>query len=165
VAVWRRRALEAFPELRRQLNDKREIFSIYALWSEVLPLAEEAHENWDMDLLDRIYAFALWCSRQRSEDLWNSAGVAFYEHLLPDLPGECVGDMLARLPDGVVADVWGLWERITPEERMEHARSMLRQQKRPIPRSPSDAVGPSSGQAKRERRTTAVRSQHRRRRG
>ncbi|HEX6664814.1 MAG TPA: hypothetical protein VF025_14170 [Gaiellaceae bacterium] len=78
MAVWRRKALEALPELRRELNDKREIFSIYALWFELVPLAKRAHDDGDQRLLDRIYDFALWCYRQRSGDLSNSVAVAFY---------------------------------------------------------------------------------------
>lgn len=42
VSAWRRKAIEQFPELRRELNDSVEMFSVYALWFELLPLASEA---------------------------------------------------------------------------------------------------------------------------
>lgn len=112
--MWRRKALEAFPELRRELNDKHEIGSIYALWSELRPMVRKAHQEGDEDRLTRIYDFALWCYRQKAKDLWNSAGVGFYEHVL-DVPGGLLPDVLARLRDDVIADVWGLWEYFEPD--------------------------------------------------
>jgi hypothetical protein len=85
VAAWRRKALEAFPDLRRELTDKDEIFSIGAPWFELLPMAKHAHEHGDQDLLERIYDLTFWCHRQR--DLENAVAVGFYEHLLGVMPG------------------------------------------------------------------------------
>jgi hypothetical protein len=31
--------------------------------------------------LEKIYGFADWCASQKEKELWNAAGVAFYEHL------------------------------------------------------------------------------------
>ena len=31
--------------------------------------------------LKKFYDFAEWCFRQKEKELWNAAGVAFYEHL------------------------------------------------------------------------------------
>ena len=36
MSVWRRKALEAFPEMRKRIEDPGDIFSIYALWFELL---------------------------------------------------------------------------------------------------------------------------------
>ena len=61
VSAWRQRAIEAFPELRRELTNRKEVDSIYDLWFELLPLATEAHRENESDLLRRIYGFAEWC--------------------------------------------------------------------------------------------------------
>ncbi len=39
MSVWRRKALEAFPEMRKRIEDHGGIFSIYALWFELLEVA------------------------------------------------------------------------------------------------------------------------------
>ena len=33
-------------------------------------------------MLSKIYDFAAWCARQKEKDLWNAAGVSFYEHIV-----------------------------------------------------------------------------------
>jgi len=40
-----------------------------------------AHQENDNEKLKRIYDFAEWCLNQKEKDLWNAAGVSFYEHL------------------------------------------------------------------------------------
>ena len=133
MAAWRRRALAAIPELRNELNDANEIFSIYELWFRLLPMASEAYERGDERAVERILDFALWCFAQRSKDLWNSVAVAFFEHL-PDSVGEQhVGDVLRRLPDHVIRDVWSLWEWAIPAPRLALIRRELKAQRRPVP--------------------------------
>lgn len=46
-----RRALESFPELSHELNDRDEIANGYQLWFELLPLAFKAHRDEDEALL------------------------------------------------------------------------------------------------------------------
>jgi hypothetical protein len=131
MSVWRRRAIESFPELRRELNDPHEIENVYGLWIEYLfPLWSDAHRSDNDELLDRVYGYAGWCSQQRSEDLWNSAGVCFYEHVLDHGSWETV---LPRLSDETIRDVWGLWEYRLSEAAMAALRKLLHEQKRPVP--------------------------------
>src|SRR5438132_11252436 len=80
MSAWRRKALQLFPELQVELNDSD--YSIYMLYFELLPKVREAHKQGDEEMLAKIYGYAEWCLHQHSEDLWNAAGVAFYEHLL-----------------------------------------------------------------------------------
>src|SRR5438552_15545583 len=82
LAVWRRKALELFPELRSEFQ--RPESSIYTVFFELLPMVRQAHDGNDVDLLRRIYGFAEWCLEQTAKDLWNAAGVAFYEHLFDE---------------------------------------------------------------------------------
>src|SRR5215471_6466922 len=81
---WRERAMEALPELHGELEDERGVFSPYALWFELLPRLRQAHREQDDDLLGRIYGLAEWCRAQPEKEIWNSVGVAFYEHLFDE---------------------------------------------------------------------------------
>jgi hypothetical protein len=96
MSVWRRRAIESFPELRQELNDRDEIPNPYRLWMELLWLWSNAHHCGDDEILDRIYDYADWCFQQRAKDLWNSVAVCFYEHVLDEGSWEAV---LPRLSD------------------------------------------------------------------
>jgi hypothetical protein len=98
VSAWRRRALETFPELRAELESRDS--TIYDLFFTLLPWCRDAHTSGDVTALSRIYGFAEWCARQPAEELWNSAGVAFYEHL-GDSPVT-----LAAIPKWVARDVF-----------------------------------------------------------
>jgi hypothetical protein len=84
MSAWRRIAIEMFPERRRLIQDNSFVFSIYSMFFELLPLAREAHEHQDADLLQRIYRYAEWCwqQRRRSKYVYDAAAVAFYEHLV-----------------------------------------------------------------------------------
>ena len=83
MSVWRRKAIEAFPSLRRFLNDPDT--TIYGLYFELLPMVRDAHKANDVETLERIYNFAEWCLRQREDHLGNAVCVAFYEHLFDDV--------------------------------------------------------------------------------
>jgi len=130
MSVWRRKAIESFPELRRELNDRHEIRNVYSLWFELLSMWIDAHTNGNDDKLDRIYRYADWCFGQRSDDLMNSAGVCFYEHVLDHGGRERV---LARLSDSTIEDVWGLWELRLSEADMAALGKLLHEKKRPVP--------------------------------
>jgi hypothetical protein len=110
VAVWRRRALELFPELHLELNDRD--YSVYSLFVDLKPLLRKAHDWEDVELLRRIYDFAEWCSRQTAKDLWNAAGVSFYEHLF-DYPAYSAR-VIPWLSPLVVYTHWSLWEAMAP---------------------------------------------------
>ena len=105
MAVWRRRALELFPQLRRDLQSRD--YSVYLLFFDLKPMLRVAHDADDTEELRRIYGFAEWCSRQTAKDLWNAAGVAFYEHLF-DYP-EYSERVIPWLSPRVVYYHWSLW--------------------------------------------------------
>jgi hypothetical protein len=123
VSAWRRKAIEAFPELRRELNDAREIFSAYALWFELLPLVREAHREENEDLLRRIYDFAAWCHRHAG-DLGNAVDVSFYEHLFDERWMRPL--VVPWLTDEIVRDVRGLWEWRLSADEMREVDELLR---------------------------------------
>ncbi len=79
MSSWRKKAIECLPELRKDFEDPEE--SIYLVFSAMLSAAIDFHKENNIDRLQKIYDFAEWCFRQKSKDLWNAAGVSFYEHL------------------------------------------------------------------------------------
>lgn len=79
METWRKKAHECLPEYKDSLG-KQET-TIYFVFFEMLPLTIEAHKKRDTKKLKQYYAFAEWCFRQDEKELWNAAGVAFYEHL------------------------------------------------------------------------------------
>jgi hypothetical protein len=90
MSVWRRKAIECMPENRAEFQDPKE--SIYMVFFTLLQATVDAHKANDRERLKRYYAFAEWCSEQNAQELWNSAGVSFYEHL-GDFP-----ETLAAMP-------------------------------------------------------------------
>ena len=106
MATWRRKALALFPDLRGEIQEHDS--TIYTVFFALLPRLREAHRAGDEAELDVIYGYAAWCARQKTGELWNAAGVAFYEHL-PDAR-QTKAAMSQRIPPDVFADVAGLLE-------------------------------------------------------
>jgi hypothetical protein len=136
VAAWRLRALESFPDLRDELNRREEIFSIYALWFRLLPLAEHAHRVRDEQRLAAIYDFALWCFDQPAQELWNSVAVSFFEPLLQNADEALAIDVLNRVPDHVITDTWTLWGPSLPPKTRKRVEHELRRRKLVLPQEP-----------------------------
>lgn len=128
MSTWRRKALGLFPELRLDLQ--RPDFTVYMLFFELLPTSREAHKAGDFQRLRRIYGFAEWCSEKRAKDLWNAAGVAFYEHLFDDHPS-LRRDIVRWLSPKVVAAVWGLWEPRLSVEDLADVKRLLAERRSP----------------------------------
>jgi hypothetical protein len=79
MSTWRQKAIEVAPELKKDFQDPD--LSPYTVFSELLALLEQAHIDNDIIKIKNIYDYAEWCSQQKDQKLWNSAGVSFYEHL------------------------------------------------------------------------------------
>ena len=120
MASWRRKALTLFPEMRHDVQ--RSDSTVYSVFFELLPMVRKAHQDNEVERLKRIYGFAEWCFEQKAKDLWNAAGVAFYEHLF-DSHRSLWNEFVKWLSPQVVAGCWGLWEwRLAPEELAEVER-------------------------------------------
>ena len=120
VSAWRRQALEAFPELQTELNDAGEIFSVYALWFELLSLVEDAHRTHNEEMLRRIYGYADWC-RQQSDELGNAVAVAFYEHLFDEPWMRPL--VVPWLSPRIISDIRPLWvAQLAPDDMKEVER-------------------------------------------
>lgn len=83
MSAWRRKAIEQFPTLRRYLTHHSPAFrfNFYDLSRELLTMVYEEPTASDSEMLQRIFAYAEWASRQRAADIWNPIGVCFYEHI------------------------------------------------------------------------------------
>ena len=123
MAAWRRIAIERFPDLRTALQDRD--YSIYFLFADLRRMAQDAHERRDSVTLRHIYNFAAWCSAQRNKDLWNAAGVSFYEHLF-DRRDQWRA-VAPWLSDRMIKDCWGLWELRLSAGELGKLRALLAQ--------------------------------------
>lgn len=79
MSAWRKKAMECLPELKKEFENPET--SIYDVFIALLPATITAHRHSDVAQLKRSYDFAEWCFTQKTKDLWNAAGVGFYEHL------------------------------------------------------------------------------------
>ncbi len=75
---WKAKLIEMIPEERAEWQDES---SIYLAFGTVGWLVEHAAKNGNEDMLRQCFDFAQWCFDQDAKDLWNAAGVSFYEHL------------------------------------------------------------------------------------
>jgi hypothetical protein len=139
VASWRRKLRTFFPDLRREAE--RPDFTIYSAFFDLLPRVRQAHQDSAAEALRRIYGFVEWCFEQKAKDLWNAAGVAFYEHLFDSHHSLCP-EFVRWLSPQVIEGCRGLWEwRLSEEELAEvrrliaECRQPLHQEARPIIRS------------------------------
>jgi hypothetical protein len=121
MASWRKRAIDLFPELRQDLSIKD--YSLYQLFSDLLPRVEQAHADGDEELLRRAYGFAAWCAAQKAKDLWNAAGVAFYEHIFDRWNQRQA--VVPWLSPQVIADSWGLWELRLNRQQLDELRRLF----------------------------------------
>src|ERR1700737_324860 len=113
MSAWRKKAIECLPELRKDFEDPEE--SIYLVLSAMLSAAIDFHMENNIDRLQKFYDFAEWCFRQKSKDLWNAAGVAFYEHLGDHI--ETRQDIRRWVKPDIYAEIRGLLElRLTDKE-------------------------------------------------
>jgi hypothetical protein len=133
MSMWRRKALELFPNLRRELNDRE--YTIYVLYFDLLPMVREAHEENDCDLLRRIYGFAAWCFDQKAKDVWNSAAVAFYEHLFDER--KLWSRVIPWLSPKVITECWPLWEFRLSAEELKDIQRLITARKKHAYREPS----------------------------
>jgi len=97
MSTWKRKAIELFSDLRHEVQQSDA--TICQVFFELLPRARDAYDRGDTGELERIYRFASWCYRQKTEALWNAAAVTFYEHLVDS------GTTFEQIPHKLEADI------------------------------------------------------------
>ena len=123
MSAWRRKALQLFPKLKQELNDRE--YTIYLLYFDLLPTLKDAHRLNDTEALRKIYGFAEWCCLQREKELWNPAGVCFYEHLFDE--NWLWHEVLPWLSPQVIQQVHSLWQWRLGDGDYHQLKNMLSQ--------------------------------------
>lgn len=130
MARWRRRALDDFPELRRDLTSAG--FSIYQLFFELLPMARKAHQAGDDATLHRVLKYAEWCLNQRrNQEPSNAAAVAFYEHIFQHTDRAKWPEIVALLSPNVIWMVSTLWSLFHDEQELIEIKRLIVEQHGP----------------------------------
>jgi hypothetical protein len=70
--------------------------------------------------LKRIYGFAVWCARQPEKELWNAAGVAFFEKLARHK--NIIDELPTWVPKDVFENVSALLEDAIGEDGVKSIR-------------------------------------------
>ena len=122
---WRARALASFPELREELEDEEDIFSVYTLFSELEGMVRAAHRDGDEHMLRRIYGYASWARQQPDDDIQNAVGVSFYEHLFDERWMRPL--VIPWLNSAIVREYMELWEFMLAADDLEEVRKLLSQ--------------------------------------
>ena len=122
MSAWRKIAIECLPEQKQYFEDPNT--SIYTVFNEILLATRQAHKSNDIAQLKKFYDFAEWCLNQKDKDLWNAAGVSFYEHLGQQ------PESLKAMPDWVKPEIYksvkGLLELFISKEDMERLDNSYR---------------------------------------
>jgi hypothetical protein len=131
MATWRRKALEAFPHMRREIQDPE--ISLYGLFPRLVDEVWKAHDANDHALLQRIHGYAEWALNHPSKELWNPAAVSFYEHLFLARKDRTDWEKaLSLIPIKVVRDVWGLWDYFLTAEETADILTILKKLGKPF---------------------------------
>ena len=130
MAVWRRKAIELFPELRHELHGAygstaRE-YNYYQCFIDLRGLFAEACGVGDTQMLGRIFEFTRWCVKQgrRAGDLENAAITVFLEHVF-DVPSGDIEYVIPYIQSEDIRLYWGLWEWFTPRDVWQQVAPVL----------------------------------------
>ena len=119
MAKWRQKLIELFPAHRADWEDEVGVYSAFhVLLDDIMLPAYQAGNTGDIAL---AFEFAEWCVGEN--ELWNAAGVAFYEHL-PDHT-QTRADLPNRISRDVYPKIRSLLEaKLTPKELRDLDRAM-----------------------------------------
>ncbi len=127
MSSWRRKILTLFPTLR--FDAQQPNYTIYTAFFDLLPMSRKAHKAGDDETLRRIYGFAEWCFEQPAKDLWNAAGVSFYEHLFDEYPS-LWPEIVQWLSPRVVKEVWPLLEWRLKVDELARVQDLIARRRR-----------------------------------
>ena len=84
MSLWRREAIERFPELRREIADAEGTYIAWmALWHGLFKPAYEK-EPPDIETMARVYEYAAWSLKQHSDAVRLAVADEFYQRLADD---------------------------------------------------------------------------------
>jgi hypothetical protein len=116
--------LDLFPGLRQSFQEPRTtVYTVFFL----LPHVGDVIASGDRRLLRNMFGFAEWCAEQSAEDLWNAAGVCFYEHLFDGGNWAHRAEVVKWLSPRVIADCRELWQHWLPPEKFAEVQRLIRE--------------------------------------
>jgi hypothetical protein len=119
------------------LGSARPFFSL------LLEATKAAHRADDESFLVRSYAFAHWCLAQQDRDLWNSAGVAFFQVLFDDLPANEIVPWIAA---AAFSEISPLLEARYGAERARKIRKRFEARKETLERNYPSVIARAQGE-------------------
>jgi hypothetical protein len=122
MSSWRRKAIALFPELTSDLNAVG--MKPFDFFMELEEMAISAHASGDVATLRRVHGFAEWCLHHPGE-LWDRAGISFYENLFDAVTWEKIVPWLSPFVVGEIKKTWALGvngEKIGEFDRMVEMR-------------------------------------------
>jgi len=122
MSAWRKKAIELLPDFKTEFNRKNS--TVYDVFIQLLPATVLAHKQSDKQSLRKYYDFARWCLQQKEKDLWNAAGVVFYEHL-GDYE-ETFNEMHLWVEKQIYDQIKGLLEINLPKEKFHDLENRYR---------------------------------------
>ena len=143
MSLWRREAIERFPEMRREIAKCPNTTELwFELWYDLFKPAYEK-EPPDEEMIRRVYDYAYWSLKHRSSEVATSAIVSFFEHL----PDEV--QMRREMPRWISQEdfdmLWFAWEYTTKQKfadfRKEFVENKARIDKEKQTRRPAAKAG------------------------
>ncbi len=98
---------------------------MYGLAHESLRMVQNKPTASDADVLQRIFDYAEWASRQRASEIWNPIGLAFYEHMFDRR--EDWERVILYLSPYAAYNNWGLWKARPTFVDLEELQQVLTQ--------------------------------------
>ena len=113
MSLWRREAIERFPELHREIADAEGIYLFWAtLWHELFKPAYEKCPP-DTATAARVYEYAAWSLKQRSAGGRRAVADEFYERLADD--SRTRQDMPRWISQANFDAIKAAWNYMTPQ--------------------------------------------------
>jgi hypothetical protein len=123
MSLWRREAIERFPELCREIANAENITMVwFELWYHLFEPAYQKDPS-DTAMIARIYGYADWSLGHRSSDVLTSAIVSFYEHL-PN-HNQMRRDMPRWISQETCDMLWFAWEYTTKQKFADFRREFI----------------------------------------
>jgi hypothetical protein len=84
MSLWRREAIERFPELQREIADAAGMYFVWMTLRHKLFRPAYEKEPPDLETAARVYEYAAWSLKQPSVHVRFAAGIEFYQWLADD---------------------------------------------------------------------------------
>ena len=128
MSLWRREAINCFPELHREIaNAENTTMVWFELWYHLFEPAYQKDPP-DTAMIARVYGYAYWSLGHRSSDVLTSAIVSFYEHLPNN--SQMRRDMPRWISQETFDTLWFAWEYTTKQDFTEFRREFVENKSR-----------------------------------